>query len=112
MFPVSGPTLRIEPLSIDKQTEIARAVSGTRGEELMERSCSTPGIRELVSVPLYLNVLLATSSEEAFTAETKDEILCLFVKRHENLPGECTGPAQRPVRYAYGHLSSTCLLSA
>ena len=84
--PVSGPTLRIEPLSVSKQTEIARGVSGTRGEELMERAWNTPGIRELVSVPLYLNVLLATSSEEAFTAETKDEILRLFVKRHENLP--------------------------
>ena len=84
--PVSGPTLKIEPLSKDKQAEIACAVSGTCGEALMERAWSTPGIRELVSVPLYLNALLATSSKEAFTAETKDEILCLFVKRHENLP--------------------------
>ena len=84
--PVSGPTLKIEPLSEDKQAEIARVVSGTRGEALMERAWSTPGIRELVSVPLYLNALLAASSKEAFATTTKDEILRLFVDRHENLP--------------------------
>lgn len=84
--PVSGPTLKIEPLSKDKQIEIARGVSGIDGETLLERAWGTPGIRELVSVPLYLNALLATSSEEALVAETKDEILRLFVHRHENRP--------------------------
>ena len=84
--PVLGPTLKIEPLSKDKQIEIAHGVSGIDGETLLERARRTPGIRELVSVPLYLNVLLAASSEEAFVAETKDEIFRLSVDRHEKRP--------------------------
>ena len=56
--PVAGPIIAIEPLSLDQQLELARAVRDQEGENLVDRAWRTRGIRELVGIPLYLSALL------------------------------------------------------
>lgn len=42
----------------------------------------TPGVRELIAIPLYLSVLLAGGAQGSSPA-TKVEVLRLFVQQHE-----------------------------
>src|ERR1700704_1586795 len=58
-LPVSGSIIEIETLSQDQQLELARTARGQEGTELVDRAWRTAGVRELVSIPLYLNALLA-----------------------------------------------------
>ena len=75
----------IEPLSENQQLELARGVKGTDGEELLEKAWREPGLRELISIPLYLQTLL-DSMPSTDLPKTKEEILRLFVQRHEKVP--------------------------
>ena len=77
--------VEIEPLSENQQLELARGVKGTEGEVLLEKAWRVPGLRELISIPLYLQTLL-DSMPTADLPKTKEEILRLFVQRHEKVP--------------------------
>jgi len=80
--PISGPTIEIEALSDGQQLEIARAFRGDDGEALLDQAWRTPGVRELISIPLYLNALLL-SAKGATMPRTKEEVLRIFVDEHE-----------------------------
>lgn len=81
--PISGPIIEIQPLSEDQQLEIAQATAGAKGEALLDHAWRISGLRELVSIPLYLNALLSRTSDGAMPT-TKEEVLRLFVTEHEN----------------------------
>jgi len=83
--PISGPTIEVLPLSEDQQLEIVRATSGTKGEALLDHARRIPGLRALVSIPLYLRALLNRSPDGAMPT-TKEEVLRLFVAEHERSP--------------------------
>ena len=83
-LPISGPTIEIQPLSEDQQIEIAHA-AGAKGEALLDQAWRVPGLRELVSIPLYLHALLHRAPDGAMPT-TKEEILRIFVDEHERSP--------------------------
>ena len=85
VLPVTGPVVEIEPLSLDQQIELARALRGAEGEALLDQAWRTPGVRELVAIPLYLNALMSTVAGEAFP-QTKEAVLAIFVAKHEAAP--------------------------
>lgn len=80
-LPISGPIVEIQALSDDQQMELASA-RGERGQALLDEAWRTPGVRDLVSVPLYLNALLGIAKGSVFP-RTKGEVLDIFVKQHE-----------------------------
>lgn len=80
--PISAPAIEIDVLSKTQQLEIARTLRGQPGEVLLDHAWRTPGVRELVSIPLYLTALLAHTKGETLPT-TKEEILSLFVTEHE-----------------------------
>jgi len=80
--PISGPMVQIDVLTHAQQLEIARALGGQRGEALLDRAARTPGVRSLVSIPLYLTALLLEAPGGAMPT-TKEAVLGLFVAEHE-----------------------------
>jgi len=84
-LPIFGPVVAIEALSQDQQMDIARAVRGQEGIELVDRAWRTPGVRELVGIPLYLNALLTLPPGITFP-ETKEGVLRIFVRHNETAP--------------------------
>jgi hypothetical protein len=80
--PISGPVAEVDPLSEHQQMEIARSLRGTQGEALLDHAWRTPGIRGLVSIPLYLTALLAHAEGERLPT-SKEGVLRLFVTEHE-----------------------------
>lgn len=83
--PISGPMIEVQPLSEDQQLEIARAGAGENGEVLLDHAWRIPGLRELMSIPLYLNALLTRAPGGAMPT-TKEEVLGLLVAEHEHSP--------------------------
>lgn len=82
-LPISGPTIELETLSEEQQQEIARAFLGDDGTALLEQAWQTDGVREMVSIPLYLNWLLASYSTYGKMPTTKEEVLNRFVAEYE-----------------------------
>jgi hypothetical protein len=80
--PLSGPRVLIEPLSYDQQMAIARAQFRAQGERMVDDAWRTPGVRELIAIPLYLSALLGGGTQDQ-SASTKEELLRLFVEQHE-----------------------------
>ncbi len=80
--PISGPIVEIDRLAEGQQLEIAHALRGSEGVSILEHAWRTPGIRELVAIPLYLTALLAHIPGETLPT-TKEEVLRLFVSEHE-----------------------------
>ena len=80
--PIDGTAVRLRPLNAQQQIEIARALRGEEGEGIVDRAWRTSGVRELVTVPLYLTALLALPEDEEFP-RTKEEVLRRFVALHE-----------------------------
>ena len=80
--PIAGPTVEVQPLSEEQQLEIARSVGGEAGVKLLDAAWRTPGVRELMSIPLYLTVLLK-KAPGGLMPTTKEELLSLFVAEHE-----------------------------
>ena len=80
--PISGPVTEVDPLSEQQQMEIARLLRGAQGEFLLDHAWRTPGIRGLVSIPLYLTALLAHAEGERLPT-SKEEVLRLFITEHE-----------------------------
>ena len=71
--PIDGNRVSLLPLSETEQLEIARALHGDSGERLLEEAWGTLGVRELVTIPLYLTALLALP-EGGCLPTTKEEI--------------------------------------
>jgi hypothetical protein len=80
--PISGPVVQIDTLTNEQQLEIARALCGQGGAALLDQAARTPGVRSLVSIPLYLTALLLQAPDGAVPT-TKEAVLRLFVAEHE-----------------------------
>ena len=80
--PIAAPTVHIDFLSEDQQLELSRALSGARGESLLDHAWRTPGVRELVAIPLYLTALVTRTTDNPFPT-TREEIIRLFIDEHE-----------------------------
>jgi hypothetical protein len=80
--PLPGPRISIEPLSEVQEMAIARVGFGATGEKIVEDAWRTPGVRELIAIPLYLSTLLSGGSQGS-SPTTKEEVLRLFVQQHE-----------------------------
>lgn len=55
--PFNGRRVDVQPLSENQQLELARAIVGVGGADLMERAWRTHGLRNLVGIPFYLTAL-------------------------------------------------------
>jgi hypothetical protein len=96
--PITGPVVQIDLLTEGQQKEIARALRGDQGENLLDQALRTPGVRGLVSIPLYLTTLL-THPTGAAMPTTKEAVLHLFVREHER-----SGERSEALRSAlFGH---------
>lgn len=83
--PIEALRVDLLPLNYTQQEEIAREMYGEPGVRVVDEAWRTPGIRELVSIPLYLTVLLSLPRGPAFP-KTKEELLRCFVEAHEAVP--------------------------
>jgi hypothetical protein len=83
--PLDGRHIAILPLSEAQQLEIAQSVAGEAGPDILDRASDVPGLRDLVTVPLYLSVLLRIS-QGGHLPDTKEQILRRFVEEHESDP--------------------------
>jgi NACHT conflict system protein len=83
--PLAGPVVEIDILTSDQQREMAHASQGDDGVALVDQAIRTPGVRELISVPLYLAALLAHAPHGTMPT-TKEEVLRLFITEHERPP--------------------------
>jgi hypothetical protein len=80
--PIGGQAVEVDILTEDQQLEIALALRGADGEALLDHAWRTAGVRELISIPLYITALLAHTPGSALPT-TKEEVLRLFVAQHE-----------------------------
>ena len=80
--PIAAPTVDIDTLSENQQLELSRVLSGARGESLLDHAWRTPGVRELVAIPLYLTALVTRTTDAPFPT-TREEIIRLFIEEHE-----------------------------
>ena len=79
---IDGRVVRLRPLSERQQLDIARALRGDAGEGMVQKAWQTSGVRDLITVPLYLRALLALPEDVQFP-RTKEELLRRFVAVHE-----------------------------
>lgn len=84
-IPIEGPVVEVGVLTEEQQLEIARALCGLEGESLMDHAWRTPGLRELVAIPLYLTALLKQAPGGSLPT-TKEQILRSFVTELEKDP--------------------------
>lgn len=80
--PFDGVAVELQPLGEAEQMEIARVLRGEDGARIVDEAWRTFGVRELVSIPLYLTALLSLPNGQPFP-KTKEEILRRFVQAHE-----------------------------
>jgi len=80
--PVCGARINLLPLSETQQLEIAKSLRPHAGVRMVDQAWRTPGVRELITTPLYLKVLLALPENAPFP-DTKEEMLRRFVAVHE-----------------------------
>lgn len=80
--PFSGTHVDLLPLNDVQQMEIAKAMRGEGGVRLIDQAWRTTGVRELVTIPLYLTALLSLPDGAPFP-RTKEEVLRRFVAAHE-----------------------------
>jgi len=80
--PLSGTRINLLPLSEKQQLDIAEALRGAAGARMVDQAWRTAGVRELVTIPLYLMALLALPEGAPFPT-TKEEVLRRFVAMHE-----------------------------
>ena len=81
-IPFGGTRVDLLPLDDVQQMEIARGMRGDAGAQLVDRAWRTAGVRELVTIPLYLTALLSLPEGAPFPT-TKEEVLSRFVAAHE-----------------------------
>ncbi|MDX0312555.1 hypothetical protein GOC54_15930 [Sinorhizobium meliloti] len=81
-IPFGGTRVDLLPLDDEQQMEIARAMRGEDGAQLVDQAWRTAGVRDLVTIPLYLTALLLLPEGAPFPT-TKEEVLRRFVAAHE-----------------------------
>jgi len=81
--PISGLTIEIDGLSQSQQLDIAQDIRGLEGKAILEKAWLTPGISELITIPLYLTSLLTYIGSNEIFPKTKEELLSLFVTKNE-----------------------------
>jgi len=81
---VGHQLVEIQPLSDEQQMEIARAIAGPAGERLLDHAWRQSGLRDLVSIPLFLTALL--QAPHGTMPETKEEVLRLYIEANERIP--------------------------
>ena len=81
-IPFSGTRVDLLPLDDDQQMEIARGLRGNSGAQLVDQAWRTAGVRDLVTIPLYLTALLSLPEGAPFPT-TKEEVLRRFIAAHE-----------------------------
>lgn len=81
-IPFSGKRVDLLPLNDEQQMHIASAMRGEEGAKLVDQARRTAGVRELVTIPLYLTALLSLPKGAPFPT-TKEEVLRHFVAAHE-----------------------------
>lgn len=80
--PFGGTRVDLLPLSEGQQMLIAVAMRGDAGARIVDQAWRTAGVRELVTIPLYLTALLSLPENAPFPT-TKEEVLRHFVAVHE-----------------------------
>ncbi|MFC4217221.1 NACHT domain-containing protein [Pseudophaeobacter arcticus] len=85
-IPFGGTRVDLLSLGGEQQMAIAREIRGETGERLVDQAWRSPGVRELVSIPLYLTSLLALPDGQPFPT-TKEEVLRRFVSAFEQDAG-------------------------
>ena len=81
-IPFGGTRVDLLPLDDEQQMEIARGMRGEAGAQLVDQAWRTAGVRDLVTIPLYLTALLSLPASAPFPT-TKEEVLRRFVAAHE-----------------------------
>ncbi len=82
--PFATTVVAIEPLDHAQQRRVASAMRGADGESLLEEARAISGLRELVSVPLFLNAILRLSPGSRLPT-TKEGVLSAFVEQHNQV---------------------------
>lgn len=85
--PLSGPRVEIDLLSENQQLRLARTLRGEAGESVVDHAWRTPGVRDLVAIPLYLRAVVAHAGGGRLPT-TKEEVLRLFIVEHERTSGK------------------------
>lgn len=80
--PFGGTRVDLLPLNEGQQMQIAVAMRGDAGAKIVDQAWRTAGVRELVTIPLYLTALLSLPEDAPFPT-TKEEVLRHFVAVHE-----------------------------
>lgn len=80
--PLSGRRVVVLPLSEDQQISIAAAMRDEDGISVLDAAWRTSGLRDLVTIPLYLRALMEISTSGKLP-ETKGEVLKGMVEAHE-----------------------------
>ncbi|RWA70661.1 MAG: hypothetical protein EOQ28_19995 [Mesorhizobium sp.] len=83
--PLAGRRLAVLPLSEDQQLAIAGSMRGDDGISVLDAAWRTVGLRDLVTIPLYLSSLMETTTSGKLP-ETKEEVLRQMVEAHEVEP--------------------------
>jgi hypothetical protein len=81
--PVDGARVNLLPLSENQQRDIAKVLRDEAGLRTLDQAWRTPGVRELVTIPLYLKALITLPEGVPFPT-TKEEVLRRFVAAHED----------------------------
>lgn len=79
--PFATTVVEIEPLDHAQQRRVASMMRGADGETLLEEARAISGLRELVSVPLFLDTILRLSPGSRLPT-TKEGVLAAFVEQH------------------------------
>lgn len=83
--PFEGMRIDLLPLNEEQQMQIAIATRGDAGAKILDQAWRTAGVRELMTIPLYLTTLLLLPENAPFPT-TKEEVLRSFVAAHETEP--------------------------
>lgn len=83
--PFGGTRVDLLPLDEEQQMQIAVAMRGDAGAKVLDQAWRTAGVRELVTIPLYLTSLLSLPEDTPFPT-TKEEVLRHFVSAHDTDP--------------------------
>lgn len=111
--PFDGMRIELQPLDEDQQLAMATALRGDAGAAVLDRAWRTKGLRELVTIPLYLATLLALPDDAPFPT-TKEEVLRRFVASHESDPdhAEALHAATQGFHRDYLEDLATCAMRA
>ena len=81
-IPIDGPVVEVELLTEEQQLILAQSLRGSDGESLIDHAWRTPGLRELVAIPLYLTALLK-QVPGGYLPTSKEAVLRSFVTELE-----------------------------